>query len=291
MTNELKKEQMISAKADPPALLCPYPGSKFRLMEKYVPMFPSHKWFVSVFGGMAAEFAWKEPTPREVYNDLDGWLNSVWCCLQDEQLCRQLAWRLEHTPDGQENFSETAGLMDSTDVVDRAYAFLVLSTCSFIGPHPATRKPWYASGAKARPSYLFHLPKKIAAWRERFRRVKVEKLDWSQVIDHYDAPDTFFQIDPPYDPTTRFKNPLYFLDKIDHKALLTRLNGIEGKALVCGYPSVTYNLYLHRWRRVETRIRKLMQKKVPVTEVAWLNYDENGDRLDTSMDWMAELLN
>jgi len=279
---------------NPKTLLSGYAGSKFKLMPLYVPMFPKHRWYVSLFGGMCADFAHKPQTNREVYNDLDGHLFAIWSCLQDEKAYNKLVRRIENTPDSREHSHKTAQLLWSEDPIDKAYSFLVLTECGFDGPHPVckTRKDngqvWYRSGDRTRPSSLCYLPPKLAAWRDRFRRVRLEKLDWEEVVELYDAPTTFFFIDPPYDPTATSGRPIYYHQDIDHPAMLKKLSRIEGRAMICNYPSTCYHLYLRRWRKVVTPYRKTMRTKVRVSEVVWMNYQADGTRLDTDPRWLEE---
>jgi len=74
--------------------IIPYAGAKSRLAAELVKLFPPHQWFVSVCGGLATEFAHKPPTKKEVFNDIDEHVWSVWRCLQDEKKYDELIHRL-----------------------------------------------------------------------------------------------------------------------------------------------------------------------------------------------------
>ena len=58
-------------------MLFVYPGSKWGLMSRYLPLFPEHKTYVSLFGGAAADIARKPPSKVEIYNDIDGDVHNV----------------------------------------------------------------------------------------------------------------------------------------------------------------------------------------------------------------------
>ena len=74
----------------PTQLLMSYPGSKWKLAPTLVTMFPKHTIFVSPFAGMATEFAFKERSQREILNDDDKHVYSLFAALRDEQLFIQL---------------------------------------------------------------------------------------------------------------------------------------------------------------------------------------------------------
>ena len=54
-----------------------YPGGKRWLAKDIAAMLPPHRCYVEVFGGMGAVLLAKEPSPVEVYNDVDEGLVTV----------------------------------------------------------------------------------------------------------------------------------------------------------------------------------------------------------------------
>lgn len=52
-------------------LLYCYAGSKWKLAQEFVRLFPPHKTYLCPCLGTGAEFAYKKPSLREIINDLD----------------------------------------------------------------------------------------------------------------------------------------------------------------------------------------------------------------------------
>ncbi len=69
-------------------------GAKWRLAPWIVKHFPPHHVYVEAFGGSAAVLLSKEPSPVEVYNDLDGEVVNFFRVLreQPEDLARAIAF-------------------------------------------------------------------------------------------------------------------------------------------------------------------------------------------------------
>lgn len=106
-----------------------YPGSKVLSMQRIVSIFPNHDLFVSVFGGSGAEILSKEPSPKEVFNDLDNDVFNVFKVLRDTRQRNQLIKLLDLTPFSRTQFAECLELRDSgVDLkpVEKAWIFLVL---------------------------------------------------------------------------------------------------------------------------------------------------------------------
>ena len=72
----------------------------------------------------------------------------------------------------------------------------------------------------------------IVRWRNRFRRVCLENRPWQEIINIYDAPDTFFFCDPPYLPRVlRSPEDAYYIHTMgaeDHVDLIERLRTNSG---------------------------------------------------------------
>jgi DNA adenine methylase len=49
-----------------------YPGGKYQLASKIIPLIPPHTTYVEVFGGAAHLLFRKPPSRVEVYNDING---------------------------------------------------------------------------------------------------------------------------------------------------------------------------------------------------------------------------
>ena len=273
------KDESQTAPADserPTQLLWPYPGSKWGLAKEYSKYYPPHLTWVSVFGGTGAEIALKPPCKLEVWNDIDRSLHNVFAVLQDDKLYERLIRLWESTPDGREQYEECSQIVRNPgeDPVSNAWAFLVTSTTGFRGVHPAVSTSW----CKNNTVRLRKLPEILAQWKQRFRRVKLESCRWQEILKRYDDPQTFFFTDPPYYPET-LSHKLYRheLDTAEHEELLSALQNVQGKVLLCGYEHPLYREQLSHWRRIDFKTcAQVARNRPPRTETIWLNFDETG---------------
>jgi DNA adenine methylase len=245
-------------------------------------MFPKHRTFISPFAGMATEFAFKERSKREILNDDDPNVYSMFAALRDERLFTRLVHLLVHSHDSRRLYEECFDRMKENDVstLDRAYCFLVCGNLGFQGVHPALVKS-YGTGLQ-RKLRLQRLLRTVYQWRDRMQWVQCENLDAFDLIDTYDDPDAFFYCDSPYLKATRCKQ-MYDHDVIDHPRFLKRLQCLKGLAMVCGYRYGLYDTQLHGWRRVSFPTTKSLGGRKERTETVWLNYDESGQRISQNL--------
>src|SRR5271166_1742362 len=72
-------------------------GGKSRLAPRIIGYFPPHKTYVELFGGSAAVLLAKEPSPVEVFNDIDNQLFNLFRVLRDDRAFRRLQRGIELT--------------------------------------------------------------------------------------------------------------------------------------------------------------------------------------------------
>lgn len=264
-------------------LLYCYSGSKRRLAPKLVPLFPPHRVFLCPFLGSGAEFAAKQPSQREIANDLDDNVYSVFSVLRDERLFRQLLYRLENSHDSRRLYYECFDRLkgESLTQLERAYCFLICGNLGFQGVHPLTSRS-YSMGL-AKKLKLRTLQSAVLAWRDRMKSVEIEHLDAFDLLDRYDHPGTFAYCDPPYHPKTAHQG-LYAHNAFDHRRFVQRLQQFTGKVLVCGYEHGLYDVQLLGWRKKKFKVSKSIGGRAPRTEVVWMNYDEAGSRIDQDLE-------
>src|ERR1017187_2722585 len=106
-------------------------GGKSRLAPRIIQHFPKHTCFCEPFGGSAAVLLAKEPSPVEVYNDLDGELVNFFRVLRATRLSARLRTRLEDTPTAPADFLLSQQPTD--DPVEAARRFMVRQRQSFAG--------------------------------------------------------------------------------------------------------------------------------------------------------------
>jgi DNA adenine methylase len=226
----------------PKQLMFNYPGSKWKLAPQIVAHFPRHSIYVSAFAGTGAELAFKDRSEREIVNDIDRNVHAVFAVVQDQRLCRKLIELVESAPASRDLYYDCFDNLRSGGVglLRRAYCFLVCATLGYQGCYP-TLSRYYSGDVAKHARRLELLPGVLTQWQERLRFVTVENGDVFDLIDKYDAPGTFFFFDPPYHHGTRCHG-VYLHDHIDHRHFVHRLQRLEGKALVCGYPHGLYDI-------------------------------------------------
>lgn len=81
-----------------------YPGGKVKISSWVTSFFPRHQIYVEPFGGAAGVLLNKEPSPLEVYNDLNSDLVTFFSVLRDKEKAAELIRRLRLTPYAREEY-------------------------------------------------------------------------------------------------------------------------------------------------------------------------------------------
>jgi DNA adenine methylase len=207
-----------------------YPGAKTQMANWIIEKFPEHRTYVEVFGGSAAVLANKPQSNVEVYNDADGDLVHFFETLRDRG--EQLKEWLSQTPHSRQLHSKYADEFYNgerpKDDVERAGKFFYLRETQFAQKY--TKKSGYSyqkkrNGAKAMQNKI----DRLTQWQERFNHIQVESLDFADLIERYDSPDTFFYCDPPYMDEG---DALYSHEGFEHGRLCEALYNIEANWMV-----------------------------------------------------------
>jgi len=205
-------------------------GGKHIIARDIVAMIPQHTCYVEVFGG-AGWVLFKKPlelSKVEVYNDLNYDLVNLFRVVRDHM--ENFFWRQYFLLSSREEFQAykkryLAG--EFKDDVERAIAFYYLLKNSFGSKVFSS----YSHSKKGKGHYNTDFAK-LAAIRERLKKVYIESLSFDDLIPRYDSPDTLFFCDPPYTCTT--KGSYYQCDfgEEDHRRLADVLKRIEGKFIL-----------------------------------------------------------
>jgi len=255
----------------------PYPGSKARHADWILEHIPEHRTYVEPFGGAAGVLFAKPESKVEVYNDRDGDIVQFFEVLRDR--CDELVEWLEAVPFARDVYDDWAEAFyhedhRPEDPIERAGRFFALRYMQFgsktdgvAGFATKANKSDVASGMKNKAD-------RLGDFADRMRDVCIENLDWREVIDRYDTPETVFYCDPPYVGTEDY----YTGETIDHRALHDTLLEIEGKAVV-SYDSIP-PFYGDEWQ-VATRdstfvIDSTQGTHKDATEVLLMNFDADG---------------
>jgi DNA adenine methylase len=257
-------------------------GGKGRLAAKLNALLPPHFSYVEVFGGGASLLFCKPPSEHEVYNDLDSGLVNFFRVLRDPRKRIWLRRKLADMPYSRAEFLHFVRTMDQTEGdVERAYRWFSVCRMSFAAQWG---KSWgYArgtAGGMAECVHRFHTAQELlTAASERLSRVIIEANDWRTILTAYDGPQTVFYADPPYVPETRRGGGYACeLTTLDHAELVARLLGVQGKVMLSGYASPTYEpLERAGWVRKDFGLACLATRRRgnPLdrrTECVWMNY-------------------
>ncbi|WP_322174500.1 DNA adenine methylase [Acutalibacter caecimuris] len=232
-------------------------GNKAPILPVIYNLFPlEYGRFVEVFGGSGSVLLGKPPDSFEVYNDFDRNLTNLFHCMKERTMAtiRELGFcNLNSRDDFQaikkffqhEHFDDRflAEEMELTEVlfsppaaeelqairqritkdydVRRAAMYLKLLRYS------------YSSGKKSFASQPFDLRRLfglIQQLESRLANVVIENQDFETLIHHYDRPDTFFYLDPPYFST----EDMYAVEFAwaDHVRLRDTAAAMQGKFLL-----------------------------------------------------------
>jgi DNA adenine methylase len=262
--------------------LIKYPGGKGRLWRWIIQYLPKSDVYCEPFGGAAHVLLNKEPSPLEIYNDIDGNLVNLFCVVADPNLFRKFLRRVQPLPYARSLYNYCAQtIAEQTDPVERAWRFYVLMNQAMPGgrgwgynirhfKHTAVSCLWANS--------VDRLP----AIHARLRRVQIDHLDWRVCLDRYDQPGIVWYLDPPYPRETRRTAKLYSheLTTDDHVELVDRILRLKGMVAISSYPSPIYaKLKEAGWKEVRRNTwcwmsldsRRKHGKCPPRTEVLYLN--------------------
>lgn len=204
----------------------PYIGGKSRVAKSLIEQFPPHRTYVELFGGAAQVLCAKEPSPVEVYNDLENDVTNFFrvCQFHHEELIRYFRFALVSR-----TWFEILKKTDPATLTDiqRAFRTLYLQKNSFGGRVISQTYHYFRA---VRPNFNPEtITSQIDNMHKRLARVQIESLDYRHVIEKYDTKETFFFADPPY-----YQKPFYRhnFELSDYLEMADRLSSLKGKFLM-----------------------------------------------------------
>ena len=263
-------------------------GAKGWLVKHLLPL-PDHHTYVEVFGGAATLLFAMEPSPVEVYNDIDHGLVNFFRVLQDKYGFTDdgdlLHDFLMLTPHSREEylFCREHWNDEGIDEVEKARRFFVVMHQSFSG---GTTAGWRfckensSAGMSAATNRWLGAIDRLPEAIQRLRRVQIDGEDFTKIIKRYDNPKTLFYLDPPYIHSERVDQKSYDneMDNLAHQALVEALLPIEGMAILSGYDHEIYDPLMEAgWRKryirranMAARVKK-GGKRAQVEECVWFS--------------------
>src|SRR5262245_60457083 len=203
-------------------------GGKGRMRAKLLPLIPAHRIYVEPFGGAASMLLAKEPSPVEVYNDLNSGLVNFFRVLRDARKFKRLQFLSSLTPYSREEYYWARDTWEGcSSPVDRAHRWFTVARMSFGGMFG---KSWgftvhsSCRGVSQTVSRYLSAIESLPQIHARLMIVQIEHRDALDVINTYDSPETFFFLDPPYEPSTRRSGSyLHEMTEDGHRELVSRL--------------------------------------------------------------------
>lgn len=234
-------------------------GGKYYSLKKLLPLLPPHHTYVEAFGGGASLLFAKEPSPVEVYNDIDHALYEFFMTLSDEKAFARFYRRVAVLPHSRELYNECKRTWAEQDTrEERVWRWFVVARQSFAARFAGG---WEVDVTESKGG----MSKVVASWlavidrlpeaHARLQRVQIECYDWRKILDIYDTPQTCFYLDPPYVACTRRGGGYRFeMSDDDHRDLVARLLDVQGMVLLSGYYHEIYApLEAAGWERMEWR--------------------------------------
>lgn len=249
------------------AQLFSYYGGKIRLAHKIIPYIPKHTVYVEPFCGGASIF-FKKPWPkvsnadhyREVINDTNHLVYNFYKTFRDKP--DELIFKIENTPYCRLSYYDAYKIcfdinQSQYDDVTRAWAFYIGITQTF-GSN-LYHRTWGRAVYNQNLSYSYHSKiKNMGLLRNRLDGVHIDNKDALQIIKDYDAPQTFFYLDPPYIEAygdyAEGKNST--VERFDEKKLIEMLNllkTIKGSFILSHYKNDLIDSY--GWKRVDFKTK------------------------------------
>lgn len=257
-----------------------YHGGKWLLAPWIIGFFPEHRVYVEPFGGGASVLLRKRPSEREVYNDLDEDVVTLFRVLRDPVASSRLVELVRLTPFARTEFEDA--YEPTEDDVERSRRLVVRSFMGFGSSVFANHATGFRDYTKDHDRPRFpaadwaNYPDSLAAVVERFRAVVVDRRDALEVIDRHDSPATLFYVDPPYVLETRGcakgvrQKYAMELDDDYHRRLAAVLRNVAGTVILSGYGCPLYDSELFPdWHRVEKETHA--DGAQDRTEVLWMN--------------------
>lgn len=203
-----------------------WPGGKFYLACHIAPLIPPHVCYCEVFGGAGWLLFHKEPSRCEIYNDINSEL--VNCYRQLVRNPRPLLAKARHMLRSRELFMEELNKdPEQLSESDRAWRFLYIRWMS----HSQHSARFAIAKTDNRRCGSQSCSRRIRLAHARLERVIIENDDWAAIIKRYDAPETFFYLDPPYMGYEDMYGPRLFCESAFGE-LAETLAGIRGKFIL-----------------------------------------------------------
>jgi DNA adenine methylase len=194
-------------------------GGKGRLLSKITPFLPDEmEVYCEPFIGGGAVFLSKDKWANiEVINDIDRDIYDLWNDIStvSQEAVNSMDWY--NDTDKSIHFINTP---PPTDPIERFYRNMYISVTTFGGNR---KSPSVSKGN--RNLYTGTAFRNIDKYHKRLDDVIIRNQDYTEIIEEFDSPNTFFYLDPPY---SKMNKSWGYTSLISNKNLLEQLRNIKG---------------------------------------------------------------
>ena len=228
----------------------PYKGSKTRLLNYIVSLFPKNYTslhYVEPFGGSGIVLLNKNPSIMESFNDIDDNIFNFFNIVKTR--CPELIKKTESNLPSESEFGRCLEILKNknSDKLDRAYAFFLTQATSFNG----ISHKWGYNRSAYRPAHYFKKQAFFNVLANRLKKVYLFNRPAERIIKNTDAKSTLFYLDPPYPDTGKFYNYNYTVS--DFFNLINLLKNIKGKFILSCYKKNLKTLPFH-WKVIKKNL-------------------------------------
>lgn len=241
----------VNDKVTRPALR--YFGGKWRLAPWIIGHMPAHHCYVEVFGGGASVLLRKTRSAVEVMNDANGDVVHFFRMVRNRgaELVEQLAC----TPFAKDEYATSKD--PPIDDLDRARRYFVNSWGGHSSVAGERVRGWRRTPDRRTAMDFATAAEQLANVALRLQGVAIDNIDWRQVLEKYDRPDTLFCLDPPYWLKARRQRApsdgygAFEITEEDHAELCELAAGCSARVIISGYDNPVYAAALEGWHRHE----------------------------------------
>jgi DNA adenine methylase len=185
---------------------------KKRIVDGYFPDDYENMIYVEPFLGAGSIYFYKNPSKKEVINDLD---ETIYNLIKGFQ--KYDATKIKNDVDGEYNKKEFEKIKqwNPSNEYGNFIRNLILARMSFL-----------SNGISFKGDRKIN--SNFEGYKERLKNTIILNKDYKEVIKKYDSPDTFFYLDPPYEHSEK----LYKNDTVPIVELYNLLSKIKGHFLI-----------------------------------------------------------
>lgn len=262
-------------------------GGKYSHLDWLLPLLPQATHYCEPFSGSAAVLINRKPSPVETYNDIHGEVVNFFRVLRDQG--DALVKLIGLTPFSRAEFEAAIQKPEENlSELERARRFYILARQVRTGlAQKASAGRWAHCKLTSRAGMAGAVSRWLGAVEDlpliaqRLLRVQIENAPATEVIERYDSEETLFYCDPPYPHSSRGDPNAYANEMTDdqHRELAKVLRRCKGKVALSGYACDLMDELYDDWHKIEARERVIHSVKQTRTEVLWMNYQLQEEKL------------